>query len=55
MTDLQQSGTEVKIQWTRGYAEIDGNETADELVKEAAREAEDTHEGERETSQADMK
>ena len=55
MKDLQQSGTEVKIQWTRGYAEIDGNETADGLAKEAAGEAEDMHEGNGETSQADIK
>ena len=51
MKDLQQSGTEVKVQWTPGHAEIAGNETADRLAKEAAREAEDMPEGDGETSQ----
>ena len=54
MKDLQQSGTEVKIQWTPGHADIAGNETAATLAKEAVREAEDMPEGDEETSQADM-
>ena len=38
---LERDGTEVKIQWSPGLANIRGNEMADRLVKEAAKEAEE--------------
>ena len=55
MKDLLQGGTEVKVQWTRDHAETAGNEIADRLAKEAAREAEDMPEGDGETSQTKIK
>ena len=39
---LESDGTEVKIQWSPGHANIRGNEMADRLAKEAAKEAEVT-------------
>ena len=38
---LERDGTEVKIQWSPGHANIRGNEMADRLAKEAAKEAEE--------------
>ena len=38
---LKRSGMEVKIQWSSGRANIRGNEMADRLAKEAAKEAEE--------------
>ena len=37
---LERDGTEVKIQWSPGHANIRGNDMEDMLVKEAAKEAE---------------
>ena len=39
MTKLEESGVIVQISWTPGHADIKGNEHADRLAKEAAREA----------------
>ena len=55
MNDLLQAGTEVKIQWSPGQADIPGNETADRLAKETAKEAEDMLDYKGETSQAEVK
>ena len=38
---LEESGVHVKIQWSPGHANIQGNEIADMLAKEAAKEAEE--------------
>ena len=38
---LERDGTEVKIQWSPGHANIRGNEMADRLAKEAAKEEEE--------------
>jgi hypothetical protein len=47
MKRIQKNGIEIKIHWTPGHANVNGNEIADRLAKEAAREAEqnqsDTH------------
>ena len=37
---LERNGINVKIHWSAGHANIGGNETADRLAKEAAKEAE---------------
>ena len=55
MKDLHQAGIEVKIQWSPGHADIPGNEAADRLAKEAAKEAEDMPDDKGETSQAEVK
>ena len=34
------NGIEIKIHWTPGHANVNGNEIADRLAKEAAKEAE---------------
>ena len=41
LNTLEESGVHVKIQWSPGYANIQGNEIADRLAKEAAKEAEE--------------
>jgi hypothetical protein len=47
MKRIQKNGIEIKIHWTPGHANVNGNEIADRLSKEAAKEAEqnqsDTH------------
>ena len=47
MKRIQKNGIEIKIHWTPGHANVNGNEIADRLAKEAANEAEqnqsDTH------------
>jgi ribonuclease HI len=47
MKRIQKNGIEIKIHWTPGHANVNGNEIADRLAKEAAKEAEhnqsDTH------------
>jgi hypothetical protein len=40
MKRIQKNGIEIKIYWTPGHANVNGNETADRLAKEAAKEAE---------------
>ena len=37
---IKRKGIEVEIKWTPGQAEIEGNEEADRLAKEASKEAE---------------
>ncbi len=39
VADLQRSGIETVVSWTPGHANIAGNELADSLAKEAAKEA----------------
>ena len=41
LTTLQNNGIEINLEWTPGHASIEGNETADKLAKEAAKEASD--------------
>ena len=41
LNTLEESGAHVKIQWSPGHANIQGNEIADRLAKEAAKEAEE--------------
>ena len=41
---LKQKGLRIAIDWTPGHADIAGNEIADRLAKEAAKEAEDMDE-----------
>lgn len=53
--NLQACGTEVQIQWSPGHANIIGNETADRLAKEAAKDAEDMPDDNGVVSQADVK
>ena len=43
---LKQKGLEINIAWTPGHADIAGNEIADKLAKEAAKEAESIDENE---------
>jgi ribonuclease HI len=38
---LQQSGMRIELEWTPGHAEVQGNEIADRLAKEAAKEAQE--------------
>ena len=40
MKRIQKNGIEIKIHWTPGHANVNGNEIADRLAKEAAKEAE---------------
>ena len=42
--ELKQKGLRIAIDWTPGHADIAGNEIADRLAKEAAKEAEDMDE-----------
>jgi ribonuclease HI len=39
MKRIQKNGIELKIHWTPGHANVNGNEIADRLAKEAAKEA----------------
>jgi ribonuclease HI len=39
MKRIQKNGIEIKIHWTPGHANVNGNEIADRLAKEAAKEA----------------
>jgi hypothetical protein len=39
MKRRQKNGIEIKIHWTPGHANVNGNEIADRLAKEAAKEA----------------
>ena len=39
MKRIQKIGIEIKIHWTPGHANVNGNEIADRLAKEAAKEA----------------
>ena len=41
---LKQSGIEVEISWTPGHSDIQGNEYADQMAKEAAHEAKEKRE-----------
>jgi hypothetical protein len=41
METLQQSGMRIELEWTPGHAEVQGNEIADRLAKEAAKEAQE--------------
>jgi hypothetical protein len=41
METLQQSGMRIELEWTPGHAEVQGNEIADCLAKEAAKEAQE--------------
>ena len=41
LNTLEESGVHVKIQWSPKHANIQGNEIADRLAKEAAREVEE--------------
>jgi ribonuclease HI len=41
METLQQSGMRIKLEWTPGHVEAQGNEIADRLAKEAAKEAQE--------------
>jgi ribonuclease HI len=36
MKRIQKNGIEIKIRWTPGHANVNGNEIADRLAKEAA-------------------
>ena len=40
MKRIQKNGIKIKIHWTPGHAKVNGNEIADRLAKEAAKEAE---------------
>ena len=40
MKRIQKNEIEIKIHWTPGHAKVNGNEIADRLAKEAAKEAE---------------
>jgi ribonuclease HI len=40
MKRIQKNGIEIKIHWIPGHANVNGNEIADRLAKEAAKEAE---------------
>jgi ribonuclease HI len=40
MKRIQKNGIEIKIHWTPGHANVNGNEIADRFAKEAAKEAE---------------
>jgi ribonuclease HI len=40
MKRIQKNGIKIKIHWTPGHANVNGNEIADRLAKEAAKEAE---------------
>ena len=40
MSTLIKKGIAVRVQWTPGHADIEGNEIADKMAKEAAKEAE---------------
>jgi ribonuclease HI len=40
MKRILRNGIEIKIHWTPGHANVNGNEIADRLSKEAAKEAE---------------
>ena len=44
LESLRQTGMEIDISWTPGHADIAGNEIADRLAKEAAKEAEEVDE-----------
>ena len=44
LESLRQTGMEIDISWTQGHADIAGNEIADRLAKEAAKEAEEVDE-----------
>ena len=52
---LERDGTEVKIQWCPGHANISGNEMADRLAKKAAKEAEEMMDEMGIASQSDVK
>ena len=52
---LERDGTEVKIQWSPGHANIRGNEMADRLAKEATKEAEEMTDDIGIASQSDVK
>ena len=41
METLQQSGMRIELEWTPDHAEVQGNEIADRLAKEAAKEAQE--------------
>ena len=41
METLQQSGMRIELEWTLGHTEVQGNEIADRLTKEAAKEAQE--------------
>ena len=52
LKQIQSKGIEVDIRWTPGHVEIQGNEEADRLDKEASKEAESMTEEDRTISQA---
>jgi hypothetical protein len=43
MKRIQKNGIEIKIHWTPGHANVNGNEIADRLAKEALQNQSDTH------------
>ena len=55
LKQIQSKGIEVDIRWTPGHAEIQGNEEADRLAKEASKEAESMTEEDRTVSQAEFR
>ena len=44
MSTLKSRGWKIEIVWTPGHSEVEGNEVADRLAKEAAVEAKDLEE-----------
>ena len=55
MNILKQKDIPTQIDWTPGHSAIAGNEIADHLAKEAAKEAETSTDDRRFTSIADVK
>ena len=55
LKQIQSKGVQVDIRWTPGHAEIQGNEEADRLAKEASKEAESMNEEDRTISHAEFK
>ena len=52
---LEESGGHVKIQWSPGHSHIQGNEIADRLTKEAAKEAKEMTDDARIATQSDVR
>ena len=55
LKQIQNKGIQVDIRWTPGHADIQGNEEADRLAKEASKEAETMTDEDRTISQAEFK